>query len=113
MKSFYAAFLQWRAEAGMNNQIARDLPDYFEQIGLSEIEVFESNEVYQKGAPNFPHKIGIWSAVAQSRGQQVVEDGHFAEADRLKTIEEYDAWAATEAQMMVMKLREVRGKLLD
>ncbi|MEM6344695.1 MAG: methyltransferase domain-containing protein [Bacteroidota bacterium] len=111
MKSFYAAFLQWRAEAGMNNQIARDLPAYFEEIGMREIEVFESNEVYQKGAPNFPHKIGIWSAVAQSRGQQVVADGYFSEADRLKTIEEYDAWAATEAQMMVMKLREVRGKL--
>ncbi|MEL7529834.1 MAG: methyltransferase domain-containing protein [Bacteroidota bacterium] len=113
MKSFYAAFLKWRAEAGMNNQIARDLPDYFQAIGLTEIQTFESNEVYQKGAANFPHKIGIWAAVAESRGQQVVADGYFSEADRLKTIEEYNAWAKTEAEGMVMKLREVRGRFLS
>lgn len=111
MKRFYAAFLQWRAEAGMNNQIARDLPDYFQQIGLEQIEVFDSNETYLKGAENFPHKIGIWSAVAHSRGRQVVADAYFAEADRLQTIAEYDLWATNEAQSMVMKLREVRGRL--
>ncbi|MFK7924156.1 MAG: trans-aconitate 2-methyltransferase [Bacteroidia bacterium] len=111
MKRFYTAFLQWRAEAGMNNQIAQDLPDYFQQIGLEQIEVFDSSETYLKGAANFPHKIGIWSAVAQSRGQQVVRDGYFEEEARLQTIEEYETWAAIEAQSMVMVLREVRGRL--
>ncbi|MEL6654338.1 MAG: methyltransferase domain-containing protein, partial [Bacteroidota bacterium] len=70
MRSFYNAFLQWRKEAGMNNQIARDLPAYFADLGLGEIESFVSDEHYQRGADNFEHKIRIWKAVAESRGKR-------------------------------------------
>ena len=33
MQLFYAAFLKWRADAGMNNQIADDLAGYFQEAG--------------------------------------------------------------------------------
>ena len=46
MKIFYQTFLKWRADAGMNNHIAEDLADYFEETGFHSIEVYNSNEVY-------------------------------------------------------------------
>ena len=33
MLYFYNQFLKWRADAGMNNSIANDLPSYFEESG--------------------------------------------------------------------------------
>jgi len=109
MQLFYAAFLKWRADAGMNNQIADDLAGYFQEAGLNSIEVFNSDEVYKKGDPNFLERIGIWSKVANLK--QVVEEGYITEDLRLKAIEEYDYWIKTDAQQMVMKLKEVRGKI--
>ncbi|QHS54230.1 methyltransferase domain-containing protein [Mucilaginibacter sp. 14171R-50] len=107
MRQFYATFLRWRGDAGMNNHIAEDLPGYFTEAGLSDVEVLEANEVYKKGAPNFIPKIGIWSSVAKST--QMVEEGYITDDDRLKAIEDYDNWITSDAQLMVMKLKEVRG----
>ena len=107
MQRFYATFLRWRADAGMNNQIAEDLPDYLSKVGFVSIEVLNSDEAYKKGDDNFLPKIGIWSKVAGS--SQMVEEGYLDENDRLKAIEEYNQWIVTDAEMMVMKLKEVRG----
>lgn len=108
MKNFYQTFLKWRADAGMNNQIADNLPEYLEQAGFHSIEVLNSNEVYTKGEANFISKIGIWSVVAGS--SQMVEEGYLKDTDRLKAIKEYNNWIQTEAELMVMKLKEIRGK---
>jgi ubiquinone/menaquinone biosynthesis C-methylase UbiE len=107
MHQFYATFLRWRADAHMNNHIAEDLPEYFEQAGLSNIEVLEANELYKKGEDNFLAKIGIWAKVAQST--QMVEEGYLDDADRLKAIADYNEWIQSDAQLMIMKLKEVRG----
>jgi ubiquinone/menaquinone biosynthesis C-methylase UbiE len=107
MRQFYATFLRWRADAHMNNHIAEDLPEYFKQAGLSAIEVLEANEVYKKGEDNFLPKIGIWAKVAQST--QMVEEGYLDDNDRLKAIADYNEWIQSDAQLMIMKLKEVRG----
>jgi ubiquinone/menaquinone biosynthesis C-methylase UbiE len=107
MRKFYATFLRWRGDAGMNNHIAEDLPGYFEEAGLNKVEVLDANEVYKKGEPNFEHKVGIWSSVAQMT--QMVEEGYISNEDRLLAIEEYNNWIETEAEQMTMKLKEVRG----
>ena len=109
MRYFYKQFLQWRADAGMNNHIAEDLADYFEKAGFHAIEVYPSNEVYSRGDDNFIQRAGIWSKVAGLR--QMVEEGYIMEERRLQAIEEYDAWIATDAEQMIMKLKEVRGKM--
>ena len=108
MKKYYQTFLKWRADAGMNNQVAADLASYMEEAGLSAIEVLNADEVYKKGEPDFQSKIGIWSQVARST--QMVEEGYLDENDRLKAIEEYEIWIESEAQSMTMKLNEVRGR---
>jgi ubiquinone/menaquinone biosynthesis C-methylase UbiE len=107
MRQFYATFLRWRADAHMNNHIAEDLPEYLKQAGLSAIEVLEANEVYKKGEDNFLSKIGIWAKVAQST--QMVEEGYLDDNDRLKAIADYNEWIQSDAQLMIMKLKEVRG----
>jgi hypothetical protein len=80
---------------------------YFAEAGLSQVEVLDANEYYKKGEPNFLSKIGIWSSVAQST--QMVEEGYITDDDRLKAIDDYNKWIESDAQLMVMKLKEVRG----
>jgi len=109
MQLFYQAFLKWRADAGMNNQIADDLADYFIEAGFHSIEVFNADEIYKKEDHNFLERIGIWSKVANLK--QIVEEGYITEDLRLKAIREYDEWIKTDAEQMIMKLKEVRGKI--
>ena len=109
MRQFYATFLRWRADAGMNNRIGEDLADLFEEAGFREIEVVNSDERYERGQGNFEAKVGIWAKVARSK--QMVEEGYLEEALRVKAVEEYEAWVEREAISMTMKLNEVRGKV--
>jgi len=107
MLQFYATFLRWRADAGMNNHIAEDLSGYFAEAGLKDIQAFNSDEVYTKGENNFISRVGIWSKVAGST--QMVEEGYICNEDRLKAIEDYDNWVNNGAESMTMVLKEIRG----
>ena len=111
MQKFYAAFLKWRSDAGMNNQLALDLPNYFKELGFTSIETINANERYKKEDPNFISKIGIWKTVAETRGKQLVKDGYIYEEERLETIDEYSTWIESDAQKMTMNLSETRGTI--
>lgn len=107
MKEFYKTFLKWREDAGMNNEIADDLPRLMKEIGLSSIQKINSDETYEKHRADFKSKVGIWSNVAGST--QMVEEGYLDNNLRLKAIEEYNHWVDNSAISMTMKLNEVRG----
>jgi SAM-dependent methyltransferase len=107
MKKFYHAFLKWREDAGMNNQVGDDLPGLLKTAGFQNIQVFNSDEHYRRSDENFASRASIWSKVAELK--QIVEEGYSTEADRLQAIEEYNAWVANDAESMTMKLNEVRG----
>ena len=111
MQKFYIAFLNWRSNAGMNNQLAMDLPSYFKDLGFTSIETINANECYKKQDLNFISRIGIWKTVAETRGKQLVKDGYIDEQERLETIEEYSSWIESEAQEMTMNLSETRGTI--
>src|SRR5690606_34939441 len=111
MQLYYQSFLRWRSQSGMNNHISEDLVGYFKEAGLGSIESFNSNETYKKGEDDFLEKIGIWSKVALLN--QVVEEGYISEKLRRQAIEQYDRWSTTDAQQMIMKLKEVRGRNND
>lgn len=111
MKRFYRAFLDWRADAGMDNEIAEHLPKYFSELGFDSIEVLNSNEVYQKREKDFIDRARIWSHVANLRGKEMVQSGYLSENERLQAIEEYDEWAKNKAELMIMKLKEIRAKI--
>jgi ubiquinone/menaquinone biosynthesis C-methylase UbiE len=106
MQKFYNAFLKWREDAGMNNRIADDLPEYFKKAGLHSIEVIECNETYMKGETT---RLAIWSKVAGLT--QIVEEGYITEEERLLAIADYNQWVEFEAEEMTLKLTEVRGSV--
>jgi ubiquinone/menaquinone biosynthesis C-methylase UbiE len=107
MKKFYAAFLKWRSEAGMNNQVGDDLPRLFEAAGFKNIQKFNSDEHYTRGEENFVFRASIWSKVAAIK--QIADEGYIGEEERLQAIEEYNEWVNTTAQSMTLKLNETRG----
>jgi ubiquinone/menaquinone biosynthesis C-methylase UbiE len=109
MQEFYKTFLKWRADAGMNNSIAEDLPKLLEEVGFHSVEKINSDEFYNEEREGYKSKIGIWSKVAGST--QMVEEGYLDNDLRLKAIEEYNHWVDTKAVSMTMKLNEVRGKI--
>ncbi|MBC9909790.1 methyltransferase domain-containing protein [Chitinophaga varians] len=111
MLRFYEAFLGWRADAGMDNEIADHLPALFEKAGYRNIQSFNADEKYSRAVAGFPNRAAIWSKVAELRGPQVVEHGFITEAERLQAIEEYDAWTLHTAQSMTMKLKDVQASL--
>ena len=109
MKIFYKTFLKWRSDAGMNNEIADDLPNLMREIGLVDIEIINSDEHYEKHRDYFKSKVGIWSKVAGSK--QMVIEGYLDNDLRLRAIEDYNEWVEQKAISMTMKLNEVRGTL--
>ncbi|WP_221887919.1 class I SAM-dependent methyltransferase [Chitinophaga polysaccharea] len=111
MQRFYNAFLAWRTDAGMDNEIADHLPSHFEALGFHKVEVLNADEIYNRGESNFAEKAGIWSKVAELRGPQVVESGFITEEERIQAVTDYQEWLATAAQKMVMKLKDVRARI--
>lgn len=109
MRKFYGAFLKWREDAGMDNRIAEHLRGHFSEAGFGAIEEFDADEVYQKGQDDFPERAGIWLKVAELT--QIVEEGYLEESDRLKAIDDYSQWIECDAECMIMRLKEVRGRV--
>lgn len=109
MEHFYHMFLMWRNDAGMNNRIAYDLEEIFEEHGFSQIEAFSADEHYEHSNPLHLDKLKIWSKVANSK--QMVDEGYLSDQERLDAIKDYNDWADHMAISMTMKLREVRAVL--
>jgi SAM-dependent methyltransferase len=109
LRRFYAAFLRWRADAGMDNAIANHLPDLFAGAGLTAIAASDQHEVTRRGDPEFETRAGIWAEVAASRGRQMVADGAVSEAERRAAEVDYRAWLRDGAQSHALYLRAVEG----
>lgn len=108
MRLFLKSFLRWRANAGMDNRMAENLPGYFSDIGFQSVEVIPANEVYRKGDSDFFERAGIWSKVAELK--QIADEGFISDDVRIQAMSEYKDWVRTKAQLMIMKLNEVRAK---
>lgn len=109
MKSFYATFLKWREDANMNNAIVETLPNLLSVYGFKNIQVFESDEFYDKSSDETLDKLKIWSKVASST--QMVDEGYLDNDLRIRAIEDYTNWVDQEAISMTMKLKEIRASL--
>jgi len=110
MLKFYTAFLEWRENAGMDNEIADHLYDMFKELGFRDIEVSPQLETSRRKDPNFFEKIDLWARVAESRGIQIVEDGFISEADRIKAIGDYRDWIENYAESQTLYLLCVYGR---
>ncbi|MDR3713573.1 MAG: class I SAM-dependent methyltransferase [Puia sp.] len=112
MGRFQEAFLDWRADAGMDNEMADHLPGHFEKQGYHAIESIPADEAHRRGDPDFAEKAGIWSTVAETRGIQVLKSGYISEPGRLQAIEEYKGWIKGPAASMVHETEGPAGQVI-
>ncbi len=108
-RHFYAAFLRWRADAGMANDIADQLPQLMAEAGLRQVQTTPQHEVARQGDPDFQSQAGLWAEVAASRGQQMVRDGYLTEAERQAAENDYRHWVQKEARLHQLYLLAVEG----
>ena len=109
MRRFYAAFLAWRAGAGLDNAIADRLPALFEEAGLAGVVATTQHESRRRGEPVFEALAGIWTHVAATRGHQMVADGALTEAERAAAEAEYREWVGTGCAAHAQYLLAVEG----
>ncbi len=109
MQKFYAAFLKWRADAGISNTIADDLSSLFSQAGLENVTATSEHEVVRRVDPDFVPRASIWAEVASSRGHQMVRDSAISAKDRALAEAEYREWVQHKAQSQCMYLLSVEG----
>jgi ubiquinone/menaquinone biosynthesis C-methylase UbiE len=60
MQAFYAAFLRWRADAGLDNAIADHLAAMFKVVGLIDVVESPEVEVTRRGDPDFETRPTIY-----------------------------------------------------
>jgi ubiquinone/menaquinone biosynthesis C-methylase UbiE len=107
--AFYDAFLEWRAQAGMDNEIADHLEAMLEELGLSEVRCTPQPELARRGEPDFDVRIALWGQVIATRGHQVVADGFLSEPRRAAAEADFEEWASATAQSQTMWLTAAEG----
>jgi SAM-dependent methyltransferase len=109
VQRFYQSFLDWRADAGMDNAIAAHLPGMFGQAGLSDVTAVDQREVTTARDADYQQRIALWPGVIATRGHQVVADGWLTEADRALAEEDIWRWIAGSSPAQSLFLRSVTG----
>lgn len=111
MTAFYKAFLAWRSDAGMDNAIADHLESALERLGLVDIRVTAQHEYADSHDGDGRSRLGIWSAVAATRGIQIVQDGYLTEAQRAAAETDYLEWIDSTAVSQTLYLLAVEGRV--
>lgn len=109
MQNFYDAFLKWRFDAGMDNEIADHLPAIFEDAGLTNIKVTVQHEITKRSDPNSQRHMTLWAEVAASRGIQLVNDGYITEIQRASAEADFRKWVSEKGESQTMYLLAVEG----
>ena len=109
MQEFYAAFLRWRADAGMDNAIADHLAEMFARAGLTDILITPQHEIARRGDADFVTRSSIWAEVTASRGSQMIADGVISEDLRAAAETDYRNWINQSAESQTMYLLAVEG----
>ena len=108
---FYEAFLTWRSDAGMDNAIADHLAPDFGQLGLVDIRVTAQHEYADSLDGVGISRLGIWSAVAATRGLQMVRDGYLTELQRATAEMVFREWVDSTAVSQTLYLLAVEGRV--
>ena len=109
MRAFYAAFLRWRTQAGMDNAIADHLTEMFAAAGLIRIAASAQHEASHRGDPDFDRRAAVWAEVASTRGHQMVSDGALTEAHRAAAEADHRIWVRDHARTQTLYLLAVEG----
>jgi ubiquinone/menaquinone biosynthesis C-methylase UbiE len=107
---FYDAFLSWRAEVGMDNEIADHLAAMMSELGLTEVSSTEEFERTERGDPDFDTRLALWPGVIATRGHQLVADGMLSEAERAAAGQTFADWIAADARSQSLHLAAVSAR---
>ncbi|SHM44886.1 methyltransferase domain-containing protein [Gracilibacillus kekensis] len=110
MHYFYEKFLEWRADAAMDNSIADHLAAMFEKSGLTQIQVFPQHEKVQRNEEGFETATSIWSGVVSTKGAQMLADGIIDKKAVEEASIEYQKWREEKAEKQQMYLLAVEGR---
>jgi len=106
---FYAAFLDWRASNQWDNRMADHLPDLFRASGLAEVQVHISDEIAERGDPDFSQTAGIWTYVTGTLGPRIAAAGFLTESECVDAERAYLDWVANGLNRQTMVMRTVEG----
>lgn len=109
MKTFYKAFLQWRSDAGMDNEIADRLQHLFKEAGLTNIKISQQNENTKQDDHDFHDHITIWANVTQIKGKQMIQDGAITEDKLEQAQRDFSEWIKACAKSQTMYLLAIEG----
>jgi SAM-dependent methyltransferase len=100
----YEAFLRWRADAGMDNELADHLGALLGELRLCDVEVTDEVELTNRGDASFERRMALWPGVIATRGHQMVADGMLTERERAAAGDAFARWLATDAQSQSLYL---------
>jgi SAM-dependent methyltransferase len=109
-KLFYDAFLAWRHANRWDNEIGDHLPELVRSAGLADVESRAQDEVVERGAPEFPERTGLWSAVIESIGPQLETAGFCTKLQLHNARDCYDSWVKTVLMKQTLAMRAVIGR---
>ena len=109
-RRFYDAFLAWRAEAGMDNEIADHLAAMMTGLGLVEVNATLEVEQAVRGDADFETRMALWPGVIATRGHQLVADGMIDEAERAAAGDAFAEWVRALARSQSLHLVAVSGR---
>jgi SAM-dependent methyltransferase len=106
---FYAAFLDWRASNQWDNHMAGHLPGLFRAGGLAEVQVHISDEIAERGDPNFAQTAGIWTYVTSTLGPRIAAAGFLTDSKCVDAERAYLDWVANGLTKQTLVMRTVEG----
>jgi len=104
---FWDAFLDWRSEAGMDNETADHLAVLFRDLGLRNVQISDQSEITTAGDADFDTRMALWPSVIATRGHQLVADGKLSEAERAAAGEAFEQWQRAQARRQSLYLLAV------
>jgi SAM-dependent methyltransferase len=107
---FYDAFLAWRADAGLDNEISEHLAAMMTGLGLQEVTAVAQDELASRGDADFDTRLALWPGVIATRGHQLVADGWLDEAERSAAGDSFAEWIAEQAVSQSLYLLAVSGR---
>jgi SAM-dependent methyltransferase len=107
---FHLAFLDWRAQGGLDNALARRLPALFEAAGLVELRAAPRAVTVRAGEPDFFRVAGAWRLVAESRGRQMTAAGALTAAEREAAVADYAEWMGRRSAALTLHEACVTGR---
>ncbi len=102
-------YYAWKANAGMDNQIADHLEGLFLEAGLSNVVVTPQHEISTRGEPDFARRIALKTSIIASRGHQLVLEGWLLESERAAAEADGRIWEQDTATFQKLYLLSVEG----